>query len=123
MAPPSGPPPDMMPPPGAPPGDAGEQLAKPGDFTEATGEKNESTLATLDSVGFGKDRMDMLQMIKIPTEDLAESRPVPKQVKCLEDGTDIFKMFDVDMNRFDPKAVKKGFHKLSVFVHPDKIGR
>merc|ERR1719408_800284 len=60
--------------------------------------------------------------IAIPEED-DDARPVPKQVQCLENNTDIFRMFDVDPNRFDAKAAKKGYHKLAQYVHPDKIGR
>jgi len=60
--------------------------------------------------------------ISIPSAG-EDSRPVPKQVQCLEDGTDLFKMFDVDMNRFDAKVVKKGYHRMAAYVHPDKLGR
>jgi len=78
---------------------------------------------TLAEVGkAAKDYLDVLMPVSIPsaTED---SRPVPKQVQCLEDGTDLFKMFDLDMARFDPKAVRKTYHKMALFVHPEKIGR
>merc|ERR1740138_1859466 len=66
-------------------------------------------------------KLDILMPIAIPGE--VDDRPVPKPIQCLENGTDIFKMFDVDANRFDAKAAKKGYHKLAQYVHPDKIGR
>lgn len=70
----------------------------------------------------GKSGVDMLQPIHIPKdEELA--RPVPKQVRALEDGTDIFKLFGVDEHRFDAKAVRKGYHKLCSYVEPSKLGR
>lgn len=67
-------------------------------------------------------RLDILMPIAIPGE-MEDARPVPKPIQCLENGTDLFKMFDVDANRFDAKAAKKGYHKLAQYVHPDKIGR
>jgi hypothetical protein len=68
-----------------------------------------------------KEYLDVLMPIAIPEDE--EDRPVPKQIQCLENGTDIFRMFDVDPNRFDYKACKKGYHKLAQYVHPEKIGR
>eukprot|EP00927_Polykrikos_kofoidii_P030720 TRINITY_DN26447_c0_g1_i1.p1 TRINITY_DN26447_c0_g1~~TRINITY_DN26447_c0_g1_i1.p1 ORF type:complete len:766 (-),score=189.39 TRINITY_DN26447_c0_g1_i1:107-2404(-) len=69
-----------------------------------------------------KDYLDVLQPITIPKSE-EDQRPVPRQVACLENGTDLFKMFDVDMHRFDPKAVRKTYHKMAALVHPDKLGR
>merc|ERR1719502_1532809 len=86
---------------------------------EATGGEDVDTLAEVGKSA--KEYLDVLMPIAIPEED--DARPVPKQVQCLENGTDIFKMFDVDANRFDAKACKKGYHKLAQYVHPDKIGR
>ncbi|CAE7587075.1 ACLY, partial [Symbiodinium necroappetens] len=60
--------------------------------------------------------------IVIPNQG-EDSRPVPKQVQCLENGTDLFKMFEVDMNKFDSSQVRKSYHKMATFVHPDKLGR
>uniref|UniRef100_A0A7S1AKB3 J domain-containing protein n=1 Tax=Noctiluca scintillans TaxID=2966 RepID=A0A7S1AKB3_NOCSC len=77
------------------------------------------TLAEYGKVGSGKD---VLMPIAIPTE-MGIARPVPKQVACLEDGTDIFKMFNVDPQAFDIKAVRRGYHRLAAMVHPDKLGR
>jgi len=69
-----------------------------------------------------KEYLDVLMPITIPKSE-EDSRPVPKPLRCLDDGTDIFKMFDCDPNRFDSRAVRKGFHKLALFVHPEKLGR
>jgi len=89
---------------------------KPGGETAGPGD-------TLAEVGkAAKDYLDVLMPITIPSGEENE-RPVPKQVQCLEDGTDLFKMFDADMHRFDPKAVRKAYHKMVCFVHPDKLGR
>merc|ERR1719287_288190 len=77
---------------------------------------------TLAEVGkSAKEYLDVLMPIAVPEDD--DDRPVPKQIQCLENGTDIFRMFDVDPNRFDYKACKKGYHKLAQYVHPEKIGR
>jgi len=94
-----------------PPGPGGQGPAQegPGD-----------TLAEMGKAA--KDYLDVLMPIAIPSSG-EDSRPVPKQVKCLEDGTDLFKIFDVDMHRFDPKAVRKTYHRLACFVHPEKLGR
>lgn len=82
-----------------------------------------SNVDTLAEVGkAAKDYLDVLMPIAIPT-DAENSRPVPKQVQCLDNGTDLFKMFEVDMQRFDPKAVRKGYHKMAALVHPEKLGR
>lgn len=70
-----------------------------------------------------KDYLDVLMPIAIPKSEDEAARPVPKQIVCLENGTDLFKMFDVDTQRFDPKAVRRGYHKMAQYVHPDKIGR
>lgn len=87
------------------------------------GGQNAEQCDTLAEVGkSAKDYLDVLMPIAIPSET-EDARPVPRQIQCLENGTDIFKMFDVDANRFDPKAVRKGYHKLAQYVHPDKIGR
>lgn len=140
MMPPSGPPPSMAPPGGAPPG-ASEASPELGGLTpeqlglpqtpsmptslgpggpKAPQEQPGDTLAEMSKVA--KDYLDVLMPISIPSSG-EDSRPVPKQVQCLEDGTDLFKMFDVDMHRFDPKAVRKGYHRMACFVHPDKLGR
>jgi len=134
MVPPSMTPPDMMPPPGGP-GDANGTLggmlggngfqpqtnAAPTAFTP--GDPNNPNNDTLAEVGkSAKDYLDVLMPIAIPTEG-EDERPVPKAVQCLEDGTDLFKMFDVDMHRFDPKAVRKTFHKMNALVDPKKLGR
>lgn len=86
-------------------------------------ESSSADVDTLAEVGkLGKDVLDPLMPISIPNQG-EDSRPVPKQVQCLEDGTDLFKMFDADMQRFDPKAVRKGYHRLALYVHPEKLGR
>jgi len=69
-----------------------------------------------------RQKFDPLMPIAIPNQG-EDSRPVPKQVQCLENGTDLFKMFEADMNRFDEKAVRKGYHKMATYVHPEKLGR
>mmetsp|Transcript_86104 Transcript_86104/g.251927 ORF Transcript_86104/g.251927 Transcript_86104/m.251927 type:complete len:790 (-) Transcript_86104:39-2408(-) len=144
MAPPTGLPPMMAPPGSAPPGGmqslgqsgglGGAAAAPPMGMPQGPpatppagqpdgGSKGGEPVDTLAEVGkAAKDYLDVLMPISIPaaTED---SRPVPRQVQCLEDGTDLFKMFDLDMNRFDPKAVRKAYHKMALFVHPEKIGR
>lgn len=131
MSPPSGPPPVMTPPGGPPPGAGGgpptglssATLELPRTPSMPTALKPNSKVDTLAEVGkAAKDYLDVLMPISIPSEG-EDSRPVPKQVQCLEDGTDLFKMFDVDMQRFDPKAVRKGYHKMALFVHPEKLGR
>jgi len=81
---------------------------------------------TLAEVGkTAQEHLDVLMPIGSIKEkdDDAIERPVPKQLAVLENGTDIFKMFDCDPYRYDAKAVKKGFHRLSVFANPDKLGR
>jgi len=104
----------MVPPAGAPPpppmGSAGDdERDGPGDTLAEMGKE-------------AKDYLDILMPISVPNEG-EDSRPVPKQVQCLEDGTDLFKMFDVDMHRFDPKQAKRSYHRMVNFVHPDKLGR
>eukprot|EP00913_Durusdinium_trenchii_P027372 g25679.t1 len=69
-----------------------------------------------------KEGLDPLMPIVIPNQG-EDSRPVPKQVQCLENGTDLFKMFEVDMNKFDASQTRKAYHKMATFVHPDKLGR
>lgn len=69
-----------------------------------------------------KDYLDVLMPIAIPSGG-EDSRPVPKQVACLENGTDLFKMFEADMHRFDPKVVKKNYHKMAQYTDPEKLGR
>eukprot|EP00442_Polarella_glacialis_P026490 CAMPEP_0115107506 /NCGR_PEP_ID=MMETSP0227-20121206/37360_1 /TAXON_ID=89957 /ORGANISM="Polarella glacialis, Strain CCMP 1383" /LENGTH=740 /DNA_ID=CAMNT_0002505445 /DNA_START=120 /DNA_END=2342 /DNA_ORIENTATION=+ len=125
MAPPSDAPPAMAPPAMPPPvsetspvlpqlqGGAAPIAFKPGD-------DNDTTLAEVGKTA--KEHLDPLMPIAIPNEG-EDSRPVPKQVQCLENGTDLFKMFEVDMSRFDPKAVRKGYHKMAALVHPEKLGR
>lgn len=126
MAPPSMAPPAVAPPATAPPaGDAGGALPRlqsgPTPASLKPGEGN--NVDTLAEVGkAAKDYLDVLMPIAIPNEG-EDSRPVPKQVQCLENGTDLFKMFEVDMQRFDPKAVRKGYHKMAALVHPEKLGR
>lgn len=107
MAAPTGMPPGVPPVPSMP-------MDKPG------GGENVDTLAEVGKAA--KDYLDVLMPISIPSA-AEDSRPVPKQVQCLEDGTDLFKIFDLDMARFDPKAVRKAYHKMALFVHPEKIGR
>mmetsp|Transcript_75584 Transcript_75584/g.210000 ORF Transcript_75584/g.210000 Transcript_75584/m.210000 type:complete len:759 (-) Transcript_75584:146-2422(-) len=88
----------------------------------APGSKEEEPCDTLAEIGkTARDYLDVLQPISIPQEE--ETRPIPKQVACLENGTDLFKMFDVDMHRFDPKVVRRSYHKMVEFVHPEKLGR
>merc|ERR1740130_2219373 len=84
------------------------------------GDEGDGTLAEMGKSA--KEYLDVLMPIAIPSE-IEDGRPVPRQLQCLENNTDIFKMFDVDANRFDAKAVRKGYHKLAQYVHPDKIGR
>lgn len=140
--PPSMVPPDMMPPSFTPPsgpltsgstagaaggssGSAGAALpdaaATPSSLKPGEGD-NDDRNDTLAEVGkTAKDYLDVLMPIVVPSEE--DSRPAPKQVACLEDGTNLFKMFDVDMHRFDPKAAKKQFHRLSQYVAPERLGR
>eukprot|EP00440_Ansanella_granifera_P052637 gb/GFBE01057071.1/.p1 GENE.gb/GFBE01057071.1/~~gb/GFBE01057071.1/.p1 ORF type:complete len:697 (+),score=228.69 gb/GFBE01057071.1/:1-2091(+) len=117
MAPPSGAPPSTEAPPAteAPPPQA--QSGPPPEQPPDSGD-------TLAEVGkTAKEHLDPLMPIVIPNQG-EDSRPVPKQVQCLENGTDLFKMFDIDMNvRFDPSAARKAYHKMATFVHPDKLGR
>lgn len=124
MAPPGGPPPGTAAPPsssGVPSGGGGPDL--PQTPSKPASLKPEDKNDTLAEVGkAAKDYLDVLMPIAIPKEE-EDSRPVPKQVQCLEDNTDLFKMFDADMHRFDPKVVRKGYHKMVQFVHPDKLGR
>jgi hypothetical protein len=94
--------------------------APPAQQTQYKPEDPGDTLAEIGKTA--KDYKDVLMPIEIPKAE-EDSRPVPKQVQCLENGTDLFKMFDLDMNRFDPKAVKKSYHKMALFVDPKKIGR
>lgn len=146
MSPPSGPPPAMAPPVGLPPGavpadgPASGTAAGAGSIAAAGPGGGAAELPhvqaaspvplrpgsgvdTLAEVGkAARDYLDVLMPISIPAA-AEDSRPVPKQVQCLEDGTDLFKMFDVDMARFDPKAVRKAYHKMALFVHPEKLGR
>mmetsp|Transcript_29808 Transcript_29808/g.48034 ORF Transcript_29808/g.48034 Transcript_29808/m.48034 type:complete len:727 (+) Transcript_29808:125-2305(+) len=111
MSPPAMAPPNMAPPPGLPEMTPPPASAPPED---------ESRLAEVGKTG--KDALDVLMPISIP-EEADDARPVPRQIQCLENGTDIFRMFEVDPNKFDAKAAKKGYHKLAQYVHPDKIGR
>eukprot|EP00933_Yihiella_yeosuensis_P075789 TRINITY_DN8531_c0_g3_i1.p1 TRINITY_DN8531_c0_g3~~TRINITY_DN8531_c0_g3_i1.p1 ORF type:complete len:751 (-),score=227.18 TRINITY_DN8531_c0_g3_i1:311-2317(-) len=104
-------PPSMVPPPGG---------GMPDLKAPAQPEASNDTLAEVGKTA--KERFDVLMPIAIPS-DAENSRPVPKQVQCLDNGTDLFKMFEVDMNRFDAKAVRKGYHKMAAFVHPEKLGR
>lgn len=115
MEPPPGGPPNMSPPSGAP-----EMQGGPPSFGPGANNDYETTLAEVGKSA--KDYLDPLMPIAIP-EEMEDSRPVPKQVQKLENGTDIFKMFDVDAQRFDPKAVRKGFHKMAALVNPEKLGR
>jgi len=69
-----------------------------------------------------KEYLDVLMPISIP-HNPEDDRPVPKIARCLEDGSDLFKIFDVDMHKFDPKAARKTYHKLQAILHPDKLGR
>ncbi|CAK0838069.1 unnamed protein product, partial [Prorocentrum cordatum] len=114
MPPPSTPPPGMeVPrPPAAPPG--------AGQGPPMSGGGEETTLAEVGKSA--KDYLDVLMPIAIPKAG-DDARPVPRSVQCLEDGTDLFKMFDADMNRFDPKVVKKSYHKMAALVDPAKLGR
>eukprot|EP00929_Paragymnodinium_shiwhaense_P000439 TRINITY_DN100681_c0_g1_i1.p1 TRINITY_DN100681_c0_g1~~TRINITY_DN100681_c0_g1_i1.p1 ORF type:complete len:705 (-),score=246.35 TRINITY_DN100681_c0_g1_i1:56-2170(-) len=106
-------PPAMSPPAMAPPG------TEP-PVPEAKPENQEET--TLAEVGkSAKDYLDVLQPIVLPKGE--DDRPIPKQVLCLTNGTDVFKIFDVDMHRFDPKQVKKVYHRLNQYVNPEKLGR
>merc|ERR1719253_270299 len=132
------PPPAMVPPAGAPPSDSappptenGTSAIPAADTTSAApaatgpGEApaTETPVDTLAEVGKeAKSYLDPLMPIAIPKGE-EDARPVPKQVQCLSDGTDLFKIFDVDMNRFDPKAVRKSYHKMAQFVQPEKLGR
>mmetsp|Transcript_21390 Transcript_21390/g.47393 ORF Transcript_21390/g.47393 Transcript_21390/m.47393 type:complete len:768 (+) Transcript_21390:174-2477(+) len=125
MSPPSGLPPSMEPPMSQPPPSFMSDVtnlpstgAPPTAFKP--GEAEETALAEVGKTA--KDYLDVLMPISIPAGE-EDSRPVPKQVACLENGTDLFKMFDVDMHRFDPKAVRKAYHKMALFVHPEKLGR
>jgi len=59
--------------------------------------------------------------ISIPADK--EQKSLPKQLACLEDGTDIFKMFGADPYQFDARAVRRNFHRLSNHCNPDKLGR
>jgi len=86
----------------------------------AAAAKPEGEVAEVGKVG--KEALDPLMPIVIPNQG-EDSRPVPKQVQCLENGTDLFKMFEVDMNKFDSSQVRKSYHKMATFVHPDKLGR
>lgn len=100
-----------------PPSMGQQQMQQPG-----RGMPQEDPGDTLAELGkTARDYLDVLMPIVIPPSE--ELRPVPKQVKCLEDGTDLFKMFDVDMHRFDPKAVRRTYHKMANHVQPDKLGR
>jgi len=102
---------EVPPPKAAPQAQSGPTPEKPPDDTLAEVGKS------------AKEILDPLMPIVIPNQG-EDSRPVPKQVQCLENGTDLFKMFDVDMNaRFDASAVRKAYHKMATFVHPDKLGR
>merc|ERR1719359_2022632 len=101
----------MSPPASAPP--------PPGAAPEGSGKDEETQLAEVGKSA--KDYLDVLQPIAIPKGE--DDRPIPKQVLCLTNGTDVFKIFDVDMHRFDPKQVKKTFHRLKQYVNPDKLGR
>lgn len=92
----------------------------PGDFKLNEGGERTDILAEVGKTA--KDYLDVLQPIAIP-KGAEDDRPVPKQLACLENNTDLFKMFDVDMHRFDPKAVKKSYHKMVQYVHPDKLAR
>lgn len=115
-------PPSMAPPPGGPGVDL-RGLTLPGAASAFVHSTEVPEVDTLAEVGkAAKDYLDVLMPIAIPNEG-EDSRPVPKQVACLEDGTDLFKMFDVDMQRFDDKAVRKNYHKMALFVHPEKLGR
>lgn len=110
--------PQMSPPMGAP---GGMMSGPPAQAPPAGG--NVPDVDTLAEVGkSAKDYLDVLAPIAVPT-DPDDDRPVPKQIQCLENGTDLFRMFEVDPNRFDAKQAKKGYHKLAQYVHPDKIGR
>lgn len=100
--------PAMSPPAGAPPGPAPRQFPVP---------EPVDTLAEMGKEA--KDYLDVLMPITIPLSE--DDRPVPKIVKCLEDGTDLFKIFDVDTTQFDAKAVRRIFHKMSAVLHPDKL--
>lgn len=115
-------PPNMMPPPGLPPMFDG--AGAPGANAQASmpGGQDNSNVDTLAEVGkTAKEYLDVLMPIAIPEAE--DDRPLPRAIQGLENGTDIFKLFDVDANRFDAKAVRKGYHKLAQYVHPDKIGR
>lgn len=134
MGPPGMAPPSMAPPSMAPPGAGGGapqmggfqgmpgmSAVPPPSFGEAA--KQEAPGDTLAEVGkSAHEYLDPLMPITIPSGG-EDARPVPKQVQCLEDGTDLFKMFDVDMHRFDARAVKRAYHRMVQFVHPDKLGR
>eukprot|EP00930_Biecheleria_cincta_P001395 TRINITY_DN102535_c0_g1_i1.p1 TRINITY_DN102535_c0_g1~~TRINITY_DN102535_c0_g1_i1.p1 ORF type:complete len:713 (-),score=179.72 TRINITY_DN102535_c0_g1_i1:56-2020(-) len=98
---------------------AGTEGASFGSGAAPSSSKND----TLAEVGkTSKEYLDPLMPIAIPNQG-EDSRPVPKQVQCLENNTDLFKMFEADMNRFDEKAAKKAYHKMATFVHPEKLGR
>lgn len=116
---PGAPAPSMTMPAGAPPA-----MEPPKAVPEEEKAKEETPdVDTLAEVGkASKDYLDVLMPIAIPNEG-EDSRPVPKQVACLEDGTDLFKMFGVDMQRYDPVVVRKAYHKMALYVHPEKLGR
>lgn len=113
-------PPSMPPPPDTPVGGLPPSILGAATFAPSNDVPDIDTLAEVGKAA--KDYLDVLMPIAIPHEG-EDSRPVPKQIVCLEDGTDLFKMFDVDMQRFDPKAVRKTYHKMAIFVHPEKLGR
>lgn len=121
--PPSMRPPDL--PPGmVPPGLAGTPLPEVPMSGQQTAEQAEAEKQDiLAEIGkTAKDYLDVLMPIAIPSGG-EDSRPVPKQVACLEDGTNLFKMFDCDMHRFDPKVVKKNYHRMAQYTDPEKLGR
>jgi len=136
MQPPGAPP--MMQPPGMaqpmdrPPGmgafrpvqqdskEAFDPLAPPVIESSAPDASDETALAEVGKSA--RDYLDVLQPVAVP-KDTEDAKPVPKQITCLENNTDLFKMFDVDMHRFDDKAVKKQYHKMLSYVNPDKLGR
>eukprot|EP00928_Gymnodinium_smaydae_P087348 TRINITY_DN71621_c0_g1_i1.p1 TRINITY_DN71621_c0_g1~~TRINITY_DN71621_c0_g1_i1.p1 ORF type:complete len:776 (+),score=224.71 TRINITY_DN71621_c0_g1_i1:186-2330(+) len=100
----------LLPPPSAPPG---QQPFNPEDGANCD---------TLAEVGkSAKDYLDMLEPIAIPKSE--DDAPVSRQLAVLENNTDLFKMFDVDMHRFDLAAVRRGYHKLVQYADPAKLGR
>lgn len=107
-----------MPPPNMPPPPMG--VVPPGAPPPPKPPAEETTLAEVGKSA--KDYLDVLMPIAIPKAG-EDARPIPRSVQCLEDGTDLFKMFDADMNRFDAKAVKKNYHKMAALVDPAKLGR